>query len=97
MRLVKGYHVALQHSTLATPFALTPLSGEIVPVAMLTARAGLMGLGGEGRGLFFSPLDCQGSLKAPFPFWVGLGGFTGSPCMPAPCQRLDNTGEGESL
>ena len=87
VRLVKGSHVALQRSALENPSALITLLGECVPVAMLTARAGLVGLGGEGRGLFFLPLDCQGSLKAPLPFWEGLGGFTGSPCMPTPSQR----------
>ena len=51
----------------------------VVPVAMLTARVGLVGWGGEGRGLFFSPLDCQGSRKAPLLLWLGLGAFTGSP------------------
>ena len=76
----------------AAPETLTMLcfhhSQVSVPVAMLTARAGLVGWGGEGRGLlFFSPLDCQGSLKAPLPFWVGLGPFTGSPCMATPSQR----------
>ena len=72
----------IRDTTLLQCSLLSFCSQETLPVAMLTARAGLVGWGGEGRGLlFFSPLDCQGSLKAPLPFWVGLGAFTGSPCM----------------